>query len=158
MTGLEVVVAIAILVGFVGVVVPALPGTLLVGGAILVWAIATGGVTAWVVFGVATLWLVLGTVVKYALPGRQMKASGIPTRTMLAGTAVAVVGFFTVPVVGVPLGFVLGIYLSELRRLGTHAAWPSTRSALKAVGLSMLIELTACGLAAATWGTGLATT
>lgn len=158
MTGVEVAVAIAILVGFVGVVVPALPGSLLVGGAILVWAIATGGATAWVVFAVATLWLVLGTVVKYAVPGRRMKADGIPTLTMLVGTVGAIIGFFTIPVVGVPIGFVIGIYLAELQRLGSRDAWPSTRAALKAVGLSILIELTACGLAAATWAAGLVTT
>jgi uncharacterized protein len=53
-----------------------------------------------------------------------------------------------VPVVGLVLGFVLGIYLSELQRLGGKAAWPATKVALKAVGLSLLIEA-AAGLAAA---------
>ena len=37
-----------------------------------------------------------------------------------------VVGFFVVPVVGLFLGFVLGVYLAELRRVGAAAAWPST--------------------------------
>ena len=48
-----------------------------------------------------------------------------------------------IPVVGLLVGFVLGVYLAELRRVGSEAAWPATRHALKAVGLSMLIELVA---------------
>lgn len=158
MTGVEIVVAILIVVGIVGVVVPVLPGSLLVGGAILGWAVATGGAAAWVAFAVAALWLVAGTVVKYAVPGRRMKAEGIPTRTMLLGSVGAVAGFFAIPVVGAPIGFVGGVYLAELQRLGQEQAWPSTRAALKAVGISILIEMTACGLAGATWAVGVVAT
>jgi hypothetical protein len=158
MTGLEIGVAIAIVVGIAGVVIPGLPGSLLVGVAILVWAIATGGVTAWVVLGVAVAVLLGGVAVKYAVPGRKLKAEGIPNLTLLLGGVGAVVGFFAIPVVGVPLGFVLGVYLAELQRLGSERAWPSTKAALRAVGVSILVELTACTLAAATWATGIVLT
>jgi uncharacterized protein len=64
----------------------------------------------------------------------------------------AVVGFFVIPVVGFFIGFPLGVYLEERRRLGPHAAaWRSTREALRAMGLSILIELTATALAAGAW-------
>ncbi|HEU5150191.1 MAG TPA: DUF456 domain-containing protein [Iamia sp.] len=158
MTGVEIGVAIAIVVGIAGVVIPALPGSLLVGGAILVWAIATGGVTAWVVFAVAVAILLGGMAVKYAVPGKRMKAEGIPNRTLLLGGVGAVAGFFAIPVVGTPIGFVAGIYLAELQRLGSERAWPSTRSALRAVGVSLLIELSACTLAAGAWATGVVLT
>jgi uncharacterized protein YqgC (DUF456 family) len=157
-TGLEIGVAIAIVVGIAGVVIPGLPGSLLVGVAILVWAIATGGVGAWVVLAVVVALLVGGTVVKYAVPGQRMKAAGIPTSTLWWGAGGAVIGYFVIPVVGVLIGFPLGIYAAEHQRLGPEQAWPSTRSALKAVGLSMLIELTACTLAAATWAVGVLAT
>ncbi len=68
------------------------------------------------------------------------------------------VGFFVIPVVGLFVGFVLGIYLAERARLGADQAWPSTKHALRAVGLSIVIELTAAVLAAATWVVGLAVT
>lgn len=158
MTGIEIGVAIALAIGIAGVVIPGLPGSLLVGVAVLVWAIATGGVTAWVVFGVAAAWLIGAQVVKYAVPGKQLKTAGVPTSTMLLGAVGAIAGFFAIPVVGVPIGFVAGIYLAELRRLGADAAWPSTRAALKAVGVSMLIEMTGCVLASATWAVGVVTT
>lgn len=158
MSWLEVGVAVAISVGVLGVVVPLLPGSLLVGAAIGVWAIATGGPTAWVVLGVAVTFLVSGTVVKYLVPGRSLHAAGVPMRSLVVGAVLAVAGLFVVPVVGAPLGFVLGVYLAELQRLGGTLAWPSTRAALKAVGLSILIETTACALAAATWAVGVVAT
>jgi uncharacterized protein YqgC (DUF456 family) len=158
MSGLEVLVALAIAVGVVGVVVPLLPGSLLVLGAILVWALDLRSGTAWTVFAVAALFVGLGAVVKYVVPGRRLKDVGIPSSTLALGAVLGVVGFFVIPVVGLVVGFVLGVYLSELQRLGRHAAWPATVHALRAVGLAMLIELAACLLAAATWATGVALT
>lgn len=158
MTGVEVVVAVAIVIGLIGVLVPVLPGSLLVFGAVLVWATETGDATAWVVFAVAACALGGGAIVKYAVPGRRLKDAGIPTATQRWGVALGVVGFFVVPVVGLFLGFVLGIYLAERRRLGAGRAWPSTVTALRAAGLSILIELTAAMVAGGIWLVGVALT
>ena len=158
MSGVEVLVAVAIAVGVVGVVVPLLPGSLLVLGAILVWTIHEGGATAWSVFAVAAVVLGLGVVVKYAVPGRRLKEVGIPGSTMALGAVLGVVGFFVVPVVGLFLGFVLGVYLAELRRLGSREAWPSTLHSLRAVGLSIVIELLAALGATLVWVAGLVAT
>jgi uncharacterized protein YqgC (DUF456 family) len=95
-------------------------------------------------------------VVKYVLPGRRLKASGVPTSTLVTGGVLGIVGFFVVPVVGLFLGFVLGVWLAELVRLPDRGrAWTSTRGALAAVGWSVLIELFAGLLATAAWVTGL---
>ena len=158
MTGVEVLVALVIAVGLVGVVVPVLPGSLLVLGAILVWAWDVGSGTGWAVFGAAAAFTALGAVVKYVVPGRRLKDNGIPGSTLLLGGVLGVVGFFVIPVVGLLIGFVLGVYLAELRRIGSAAAWPATVHALKAVGLSILIELAASLLAAATWALGVVLT
>lgn len=158
MSPTEILVALAIAVGLVGVVVPVLPGTLLIGAAVLVWAAGTGGTTAWLVFSVAAVLLAAGAVVKLLVPGRRLKGAGVPTRTLLAGAGLGVVGFFVVPVVGLLLGFVLGVFLAEWRRVGRASAWPSTVHALKAVGLSIVIELAAGVLAAATWVAGVVLT
>jgi uncharacterized protein YqgC (DUF456 family) len=136
------------------VVVPVLRGSLLVFAAILVWAVGDGSGGAWLVFAVATVLLAAGAVVKYAVPGRRLKTAGVPNRTLVAGGLLGIVGFFVVPVVGLLLGFVGGVYLAEAHRLGRRRAWPSTRHALTAVGLSVLIELAATLLAAATWLVG----
>jgi uncharacterized protein YqgC (DUF456 family) len=157
-SGLEFLVALAIAVGLVGIVVPVLPGSVLVLGAILVWAWETGGTTAWLVFAVAAVVLVVGGVVKYLVPNRRLKDAGVPASTQWIGAALGVVGFFVIPVVGLFVGFVLGVYLAEYHRLGGRAAWPSTKHALKAVGLSILIELGAAFVATCVWVTGVVLT
>jgi uncharacterized protein len=154
----EVLVALAILVGLVGVIVPILPGLVLVLAAILVWAISEGSATAWSVFAVAAVLVVAGSVVKYAVPNRRLKTTGIPSSTTWFGVALGVVGFFVIPVIGLFIGFVLGVYLAEYRRVGGAAAWPSTKEALRAVGVSILIELAAGVLAALVWVAGVVAT
>lgn len=147
----EVVVGIVILVGLVGIVVPVLPGLLLETAAVVVWAVVEGGGTAWAVAGLALLLGIGGTVVKYLVPGRRLRASGIPNSTLLMAGGLAIVGFFVVPVVGGPIGFVLGTYLAERRRLGPERAWPSTTESVRAVAVSIGIELIAGLLTAGTW-------
>jgi uncharacterized protein YqgC (DUF456 family) len=154
----EFLIAVVIAVGIAGIIVPVLPGTILVLGAILVWALEIGTSTAWVVFALSATLLVAGSVVKYLVPGRRLKASGVPSRTLLVGAVLAFVGFFVIPVIGMFIGFVLGIYVAERARVGGAQAWPSTVSALKAVGVSILIELVAAFLAAVVWVVGVAVT
>jgi uncharacterized protein YqgC (DUF456 family) len=151
---IDLLAGLAVLVGLVGIVVPVLPGTLLIAAAVLAWAVAVGGTEAWSYAAAALVLLTVGTVVKYAVPGRRLKASGVPTRSIVTGGLLGMAGFFVVPVVGLFLGFVLGVYLAELQRLGREAAWPSTVAALKAVGLSILIELAAGLLAGCAWLVG----
>lgn len=148
---LDVLVAFAIALGIVGIVVPILPGTLLVAAALLVWAVQTGGTTAWLFTLAGLSLLVVGAVVKYALPARQLKRTGVPQGSLAVGALLGIVGFFVVPVIGIVLGFVLGIYLAEARRVGAAPARGTTWAAMRAVGLSLLIEFTAAVLAAFTW-------
>jgi uncharacterized protein YqgC (DUF456 family) len=153
------VLALVIAVGLVGVVVPFLPGTALVGAALLVWAAATGGGTAWGLAALGVALLATGAVVKYAVPGRRLQAAGVPTRTLVLGGAGAVVGFFVVPVVGLVLGFLAGVFLAEWQRLGdTRRARSATWQAVRAVGLGMLIELCFGLLAAVVWAVGVVLT
>ena len=158
MDGLTVVVGLIMLVGLIGIAVPVLPGLLVVWAAVLVWASETQTTAAWVVFGIATTLALSGFLLQYLLPGRRLRRAGVTTSTTLAGAALAVVGFFVIPVIGAFLGFALGIYLAERIKLGAHdAAWPSTKHALKAIALSMGIELLAGLAIASTWVIGVVT-
>ncbi len=154
MQTVDLLVALAIAVGLIGIVLPVLPGSALILGAVLVWTLAAGSAGAWLVFAVATAFLAVGAVVKYTVPGRRLSASGVPRTPLVLGSLLGIVGFFVVPVVGLVLGFVLGVYLAEVGRVGAAAAWPTTRQAISAVGLSILIELAAGLFAAATWAVG----
>lgn len=159
MDGLSIVVGLLMLVGLIGIVVPLLPGLLLVWAAVLVWASEAQTPAGWVVLGIATALALTGSLLQYLLPGRRMAKAGVTTSSTVAGAALGVVGFFVIPVLGAFLGFALGIYLAERIKLGTHAAaWPSTKHALKAIGLSMGIELLTGLAIATTWVIGVTTT
>lgn len=147
----ELVVGLALLVAVIGVVVPLLPGALLAGAAIWIWALVERTGLGWTVAAVVTVILVGSQVVKYLVPGRRLTQEGIPARTLLAGAALGLIGFFVVPVVGLPIGFVLGVYAAQRVRNDRAEAWRSTKAALRAVGLSILIELAAVLGSAGIW-------
>lgn len=156
MTVETLIAAVLIVVGIVGIVVPVLPGVVLVLAGIAVWSIPRGDALGWWVLGISAAIVVAGSVVKYLVPGRKLRDAGVPGRTIVLGVALGVVGFFVIPVIGLFIGFVLGVYLAELVRLGSGAeAWPSARSALAAVGWSVLIELATAMLATGVWIGGL---
>ncbi|WP_372734726.1 DUF456 domain-containing protein [Nocardioides sp.] len=150
MSGLELLVALAIAVGLVGILVPVLPGSVLILGGVLVWALDLGSTTAWVCFAGVSVILVAGGVVKYLVPNSRLRNAGVPNSTQWIGAAVGIVGFFVIPVMGLFLGFVAGVYAAERHRVGPQA-WSSTKASLSAVGLSILIELCAALAATMVW-------
>lgn len=145
-------VGICIAVGLIGIVVPILPGTILILGAIGVWAWMVGTATAWSVFAAAAVVLAVTGVIKYLWPGKRMREAGVPTWSIVVGVLFGIVGFFVIPVLGLFIGFVLGVFLVELGRLnGASRAWDSTWHAVKAVALSTLLELFGALVAAGLW-------
>ena len=152
MSGLTTVVALIIVVGLIGIVVPLLPGLPLVWAAVLLWSSETQTTAGWVVLGIATVLALSGSLLQYLMPGRRLARAGVTTSSTAAGAALGVVGFFVIPVVGVFLGFALGIYLAERIKLGSHsAAWQSSHHALNAIALSVGIELLTGFAIATTW-------
>lgn len=145
-------VAGVIAVGLVGILVPLLPGSVLVFGAIAVWAFVEQTTVAWVTLGVAAAVLAAALLVKYLWPMRRIRSADVGTWSLLAGGVLGIIGFFVVPVVGLVLGFVLGVYLAELALRRNHRlAWASTVHAIKGVALSVGVELAGALLATAVW-------
>ena len=158
-TGGIVLVAVAIAIGLVGILVPFLPGTLLVYAAIAVWAFIVRGTIAWVVLGAVTAVLGGSLLVKYLWPVRRMRAADVSGWTLAAGAVVGVIGFFAIPVLGLIVGFVLGVYLAELlQRRDQRRAWASTVHAVKGAALSVGVELAGGLIATAAWVVGLVLT
>lgn len=159
MTGGEALLAVIIAVGVLGVVLPIIPGSLVVGVAIAIWASETGGVTAWTVFAIAAALLMTAGAAKWWVAERHLRSAGVSRSTLVAGGLTGVIGFFVIPVIGLPLGFVAGVYMAERRRLSAHGpAWRATTVALRASGLVLLVELAGALFAAMTWVVGVVTT
>jgi uncharacterized protein YqgC (DUF456 family) len=132
---------VLVLAGLVGIVVPVLPGLLLQIGAIAFWAFEESSFVGWVVLVLAIVLAIAASVIKFVFPGKRLKEAQVPGWLVLVAVSVAIVGLFVIPVVGAPIGFVLTIYLFERARHGGERAWPSTKSALRAVLQSIGIEL-----------------
>ena len=158
-TGGLILVAVAIAVGLVGVLVPLLPGTLLVYAAIAVWAFVEQNTVGWVVLGVVTAILAATMVIKYLWPVKRMRAADVSPATLAAGAVAGVIGFFVIPVLGLLVGFVLGVYLAELaHRRDQRRAWASTVHAVKGAALSVGVELAGGMLATVAWVIGVVLT
>jgi uncharacterized protein YqgC (DUF456 family) len=148
-------VAVVIAVGLIGILVPLVPGSILVFAAIAVWAFVEGTTIAWVTLGVATAILAAALLVKYLWPMKRMRGADVGTWSLLAGGVLGVIGFFVVPVVGLVIGFVVGVFLAELAsRRDSRLAWASTVHAIKGVALSVGVELAGALLATMVWVAG----
>jgi len=159
MSAAEVVLGLVMLAGLVGVVVPVLPGLILILGAGLVWIpVADPGPAGWVVVGVMAALAVAGTSATVWIGGRRAARSGVPRWVLTAGAVGAVIGFFVVPVVGALLGGPAGIFVAELARVGDPSrAWAATLEALKGVGLGILVQFVAGVAMIAVWVVGVLT-
>lgn len=149
---LQLLVGLAILVGLAGIVIPVLPGSILIGLAVLVWAVTTGTTAAWLVFAGCAVLLAAGATVTFFITTRRTRAAGVPQRSLIIAGLAGIVGFFVVPVVGLLLFFPLGLFLAEYVRIREpQAAWRSAVVGLKATGLGMLSELALALAAAGVW-------
>lgn len=152
----SVIVGLALLVGALGTIIPVLPGSMLVIGALLVWAIAISGPIGWTVFAIGALLCGIGMTASAVLTGRKLKQREIPNRSILIGAVLGIIGAFVIPVVGLFVGFIIGLYGSEWARLGdAKQAWDASLVAMKSVGIGMLIEFGCAGAAIAVWVIGL---
>lgn len=152
MTFVIVLSALIMALGLLAIVLPVLPGLPVVWGGVLLWAVALGQPGGWITLGLTAVIVAAGYVTEYLVPGRRMKRAGVRTSTLVIGVLTAIVGFFVIPVVGLFLGFPVGIYgVERIRRQGHAQAWHATKHALKAVGLNILIELATGAAVIITW-------
>lgn len=150
-----VVAGLLLAVAVVGTIVPVLPGSLLAIGTLLAWAWIIGSPAAWWCAGIGMALALAGFSASAVLTGRNMKQQKIPRGSIALGIALAVVGMFVIPVLGLFLGFALGLVLGEFaRRKDFGAALAASGSALKAMGWGVLVEFGAAALASSVWMIG----
>ena len=156
MTSVEtLLVAVVIAIGLIGILVPLVPGSILVFAAIAVWAYLEGTMVGWITLGVAAVILAAALLVKYLWPMKRMRNADVRTVSLMVGGAFGIDGFFVVPVLGLVIGFVVGVYVAELaQRHDNRLAWASTVHAIKGVALSVGVELAGALLATMVWVAG----
>jgi uncharacterized protein YqgC (DUF456 family) len=151
-TGGEILIGLGMAVGLVGVLLPVLPGLLVIAVLAAVWAVAESTTAAWIVTVVMITILVAGTYLKFRIPGRELRAQQVPALTWIVIGVGGVVGFFVVPVIGAAGGVVVGAYMGERMRFGSHQpAWASTKRVIASIGKGMAFEFAAGVVAVALW-------
>jgi len=146
-TALVVLVAIVMVIGVAGTVLPILPGLWLVWAAALAYGLFGGfGIGGWIAMALITGLAAAGTASGIYLPQRRAASIGVPWWGQVAALVGAVAGFFIVPVIGAPLGFVVGILVVTLVRerhfQGALAAtWATLKALLMASGLQFAVGL-----------------
>lgn len=140
--------ALLLIVGVMGTIFPILPGSLLTIGTLLVWAWVLGSTASWTAGLIGIALAVVGMSASAILTGRKMRREQIPRGPVIIGVVVGVVGMFIVPVVGLFLGFALGLLIAEVvRRRDLAAASRASLEAMKSMGSGMLLEFACASLA-----------
>ncbi|GAA2057892.1 DUF456 domain-containing protein [Streptomyces carpaticus] len=145
-------VGLVMLLGLLGIMMPGVPGPLVVWAAVFWWSSAEGTSQAWWVLVTATALLLVNQAVQWLLPAAGRREAGVRRRQLLFAGGSGIVGFFVLPGIGLVPGFVGALYGWERARLGDHgAALASTRVIMRTVGRRMLVELAACLLVTGVW-------
>lgn len=137
------IVGVAMVVGLAGVILPLVPGLILMWAAALVYGFAVGwnslGVAVMVTLGVI---VVVSIVAGFLIPSRAAADSGASGWSQVAGLLGGVVGFFVIPVFGVIVGALAGLLLVEyLRTDDWGLAWTATKGTARGFGISVLVDL-----------------
>lgn len=151
---------VLMLIGLCGVIIPILPGLM------LIWAVALGygflvgfGTTGIAVMVVLTVLVGVSIVKSVMVPRRTAVESGASGWSQFGGLVGAVIGFFVIPVVGFIIGALVGVLAVEVMLKGNwDEAWTATKGLAKGFGISALIDLVLGLIMIATWGLWAATT
>lgn len=136
--------------GVSGIIVPVLPGSITVAAGLLVWAVWGDSGWGWWAFGIGLVFLAIGMSAGLVLTKRGLDQRKIPTWPIIVGLVCGVVCSFLLPALGLVIGFVGGLLVSEYVRVKDfREAVETSWIAIKSVGLGMLIEL-GCAMVATT--------
>jgi uncharacterized protein YqgC (DUF456 family) len=143
-----ILVALIMLVGLAGTIIPVLPGLVLIWGGALLYGLLWGwGRSGPWLFALMTLLTVAGYTLSLLLTHVGAAKRGASWQALVASLVLGTIGFFVIPVVGALIGAVAGLYLVEYQRhRDARLAWRATTGAIVGYGIGFGLEI-ACGLA-----------
>lgn len=135
-------IAAIIIAGIIGTILPIIPGLLLSWIGVLLYGIERGfGTVGLIVMAICTVLLVVGTYLGFRIPQKDAATTGLTTGAQLFALALGIIGAFVIPVVGLPLGFVLGVFLARQKATAdVNAAWESTKLILRSMLKASLVQ------------------
>jgi uncharacterized protein len=150
-----VIAGILLVVAAVGVVYPVLPGSPIAIVTLLVWAWVVGSWPAWVAAVIGALLCAAGWSASTVLTGRKLKELEVPGWSVAVAALAGIAGMFLIPVVGIFVGFAVGLLVSEAaRHRDVRRAAHYSLQTLKAMGAGVLVEFGMLCAAASVWSAG----
>jgi uncharacterized protein YqgC (DUF456 family) len=131
-----------ILIGIIGIIVPILPGMLLVWLSVLgyAWVTEFQIITPWMLVLLTILALITGTASIW-LPYLGAKKVGAAKRSVVLGFVGGVIGTFILPLIGTVIGYAIGIILGELQKhRDLRVAIKTSLGGLAGWGISTIVE------------------
>ncbi|MEM7112984.1 MAG: DUF456 domain-containing protein [Chloroflexota bacterium] len=131
------------IIGIVGIIIPIIPGMILVWLSALVFVLFTGfNVLPLSAFVIITLIAAITGTAEFWLSAWGAKKGGASKRSLLWGIAGSLVGTFIFPLVGTIIGYAVGILLSEYQQQADwEAAFRASVGGVAGWGLATAVQL-----------------
>ena len=150
---LTVITLVVMLSGLFSLIIPIMPGLLIIWVAALGYGIFAGfSKLGWIMIGVITLFGIGGELAEHLLMGTKAHKGGAPWWVVIIVLIVAIAGNFVIPILGGILAGVLALFTIEYLRLeDADKAWSATRGLLVGFAWGFAARFTAGLLMIGTW-------
>jgi hypothetical protein len=139
---IEVLTLTFMLFGLFGLVIPVIPGLVIIWVAALGYGIAAGfGTLGWIMFAIISLLMVAGSVIDNVLMGTQARQSGASWVSIAAALVFGIAGNFVLPVIGGLIAALLALFVAEwIRRKNWRESLKSVRGMAWGCGWAFVIR------------------
>ena len=139
---IEVLTLTFMLFGLFGLIIPVVPGLVIIWVAALGYGIAAGfGTLGWIMFAIISLLMVAGSVIDNILMGTQARQSGASWVSIAAALVFGIAGNFVLPVIGGLIAALLALFFAEwIRRKNWRESLKSVRGMAWGCGWAFVIR------------------
>ena len=139
---IEILTLTFMLFGLFGLVIPVVPGLVIIWVAALGYGIAAGfGTLGWIMFAIISLLMVAGSVIDNILMGTQARQSGASWVSIAAALVFGIAGNFVLPVIGGLIAALLALFIAEwIRRKNWRESLKSVRGMAWGCGWAFVIR------------------
>ena len=129
-------------VGLLGLLIPVIPGLVIIWLASLAYGVGVGFQTpGWIFFAILTVIMVVGSVVDNLVMGQQAHRNGASWISVLLAMLFGVIGTFILPIFGGFIGALAALFLAEwIRRKNWREAMTATTGWAVGCGWAIVIR------------------
>ena len=139
---IEVLTLTFMLFGLFGLIIPIMPGLVIIWVAALGYGIAAGfGTLGWIMFAIITLLMIAGSFIDNVLMGTQARQSGASWVSIAAALVFGLAGNFVLPVIGGLIAALLALFIAEwIRRKNWRESLKAVRGMAWGCGWAFVIR------------------